>query len=211
MTTNGFVYVISNKSMPGLIKVGMSTRMPEERAKELSSDTSTPSPFIVEYYAIFDDMRRAERMVHQQLKPYHHGKEFFSTTVENAIYSIEELGLNFKKIYSRIDYENEIRERRIKEKEAKEKERAAKATIVQREKERERIEQREKFLRENRLKEKERAEERSENLSTRILCSILGIAIICFSPVVVSSDLGLSVVLFMLGIGFIVIGNTLFK
>ena len=113
--------------MPGIIKIGMSTKMPEERAKELSSDTSTPTPFIVEYYAIFDDMIKAERMAHQRLKPHHHGKEFFSTTVENAIYSIEELGLSFQKLYSRTDYENEIRERRIIEKAAIEKAQAERA------------------------------------------------------------------------------------
>lgn len=127
MAIKGFVYVMSNKSMPGIIKIGMSTKMPEERAKELSSDTSTPTPFIVEYYAIFDDMIKAERMAHQRLKSHHHGKEFFSTTVENAIYSIEELGLSFQKLYSRTDYENEIRERRIIEKAAIEKEAIEKA------------------------------------------------------------------------------------
>lgn len=127
MAIKGFVYVMSNKSMPGIIKIGMSTKMPEERAKELSSDTSTPTPFIVEYYAIFDDMIKAERMAHQRLKPHHHGKEFFSTSVENAIYSIEELGLSFLKLYSRIDYENEIRERRIKEQAAIEKKAIEKA------------------------------------------------------------------------------------
>lgn len=127
MAKKGFIYVMSNKSMPGIIKVGMSTKMPEERAKELSSDTSTPTPFIVEYYAIFDDIKKAERMAHQRLKQYHHGKEFFETTVENAICSIEELGLSFQKLYSRIDYENEIRERRIKEQAAIEKEAIEKA------------------------------------------------------------------------------------
>jgi len=130
MAIKGFVYVMSNKSMPGIIKIGMSTKMPEERAKELSSDTSTPTSFIVEYYAIFDDMIKAERMAHQRLKPHHHGKEFFSTTVENAIYSIEELGLSFQKLYSRTDYENEIRERRIIEKAHKEKEIAHRKRIA---------------------------------------------------------------------------------
>ena len=58
----GFVYVLSNASMPGLIKVGMTTKVPDGRAKELSSDTSTPTPFIVEYYALFDDMEKAESL-----------------------------------------------------------------------------------------------------------------------------------------------------
>ncbi|WP_295427803.1 GIY-YIG nuclease family protein [uncultured Thiodictyon sp.] len=31
----GFVYVMSNKAMPGLVKIGYSTKHPELRAEEL--------------------------------------------------------------------------------------------------------------------------------------------------------------------------------
>jgi hypothetical protein len=37
----GWIYVISNNSMPGLVKVGYSMKDPEERAKELDH-TGTP-------------------------------------------------------------------------------------------------------------------------------------------------------------------------
>lgn len=110
MTVKGFVYVMSNESMPGLIKIGMSTKIPEERAKELSSATSTPTPFTVEYYALFDDMRKAERLAHQKMQRYHHGKEFFQAPPEKAIQAIERLGISFSKIFSKPDNDRKVRE-----------------------------------------------------------------------------------------------------
>lgn len=110
LSNKGFVYVMSNKSMPGLIKVGMSTKVPDERAKELSSDTSTPTPFIVEYYAFFDDMKKAERLTHQKLQNFHHAKEFFETDVAQAIQVIENLSITHTKIFSKPENDKKAKE-----------------------------------------------------------------------------------------------------
>ena len=42
----GWVYILENPSIPGMVKVGRTTRSPELRAQELH-DTSTPTPFRV--------------------------------------------------------------------------------------------------------------------------------------------------------------------
>jgi len=110
MARKGFVYVMSNESMPGLIKVGMSIKVPDERAKELSSDTSTPTPFIVEYYALFENMQKAERLVHEKLHKYHHGKEFFKANVEHAIQAIESLSISYTKLYSKPDNDKKAKD-----------------------------------------------------------------------------------------------------
>lgn len=47
----GFVYVLSNAGMPGLLKIGSSTKVPTARAAELNT-TGVPSPFEVEYYCL---------------------------------------------------------------------------------------------------------------------------------------------------------------
>ena len=44
---NAFVYIMSNPSLKGLIKVGMSVNV-EKRRRELSSSTSIPDPFSIE-------------------------------------------------------------------------------------------------------------------------------------------------------------------
>jgi tetratricopeptide (TPR) repeat protein len=102
MGKKGFVYIMTNDSMPGIIKVGMSTKVPTERAKELE-DTGLPMPYVVQYYAFFDDMQQAEKKAHNELSKYHYNKEFFKTDVGTAINCIENLGLSFNRLYCKLD------------------------------------------------------------------------------------------------------------
>ena len=64
----GYVYALINPSMPGLVKVGMTTRSPEERAQELSGGTGVPTPFVVVYHDFFVNCAEAESLVHSQLE-----------------------------------------------------------------------------------------------------------------------------------------------
>lgn len=107
--------------MPGLVKVGMSVKTPNLRVIELSS-TGVPTPFVLEYYAFFYDMAQAEKIAHQTLNKYHHGKEFFSIDVAAAINAIENTGLPFRRLFSKPEDEQKIEEIRIEEKEKIERE-----------------------------------------------------------------------------------------
>lgn len=100
MSKKGFIYIMSNKSMPGIIKIGMSTKVPEERAKELSSETSAPTAFVVEYYAFFEEMEKAEKQIHQKLKEFHFSKEFFKLNIPNAIACVESFDMSFTRLFS---------------------------------------------------------------------------------------------------------------
>ena len=80
----GFVYVMSNKAMPGLVKIGYSTKHPEIRADELDG-TGLPHKFIVEYCAFVDEPYFFEQTAHKALARYNEGKEFFRIPVETAI------------------------------------------------------------------------------------------------------------------------------
>jgi hypothetical protein len=86
---DGYVYVISNKAMPGLVKVGFTTRTPEERASELDGSHS-PYPPVVEYSAKVTDARAVEQDAHKQLKAVCAGKEWFRCKPERAIAAIKE-------------------------------------------------------------------------------------------------------------------------
>lgn len=82
----GFVYVLTNKSMPGLVKIGMTRWLPEDRAKVLFS-TGLPTPFNVEFRLISSCPEIVERKVHELLADYRVNKkrEFFELSVKNAI------------------------------------------------------------------------------------------------------------------------------
>ncbi len=102
MDKKGFVYIMTNPDMPGLVKVGMTKRVPTERAKD-DDMTGLPKPHETQYYAFFDDMARAEKEAHKKLQSYHHSKEWFKTDVATAIAAIESIDMHFNKLYSKPD------------------------------------------------------------------------------------------------------------
>lgn len=65
---NGFLYVLINPAMPGLAKVGKTTRNPSNRVSELSAATGVPSPFILAYQQPVQDCHAAEVWVHAELE-----------------------------------------------------------------------------------------------------------------------------------------------
>jgi hypothetical protein len=89
MGIRGWVYVLSNLAMPGLIKVGYSTKDPQLRIEELAG-TGLPHPFVLEFDALLVEPRDIEQSVHARLKSVHEAKEFFRCSVTSAISAIRE-------------------------------------------------------------------------------------------------------------------------
>ncbi len=94
MSDRGYIYVLFNPLMTGLVKVGKTTRDPEERAAELSSSTGVPTPFIVAYQREVNDCTRAEDFVHSYLTNLgcrvNNNREFFRASLTTAIDAILE-------------------------------------------------------------------------------------------------------------------------
>ncbi len=88
-SAEGYVYVMTNSSIEGQVKIGKTTRDPYERAKELSSATGVPTPFVVVFYKPFKDCHFAEKTIHQYLekKGYrvNNNREFFNMSIPEAI------------------------------------------------------------------------------------------------------------------------------
>lgn len=86
---SGHIYVLINYSMENLIKIGKTSREPEERAKELSSVTGVPTPFIVAYDAFFYDCSEAENYIHNKLEQLGYrlssNREFFQAPLKKVI------------------------------------------------------------------------------------------------------------------------------
>jgi hypothetical protein len=60
----GWIYVLVNSSLPGLVKVGRTSRSTQERVAELSAATGVPTPFVLAFDQEFEDCVAAEQSVH---------------------------------------------------------------------------------------------------------------------------------------------------
>lgn len=72
--------------MPGLVKIGKTTRDSEDRASELNT-TGVPTPFTVLYEAEVADCHAAEQQVHAALSAFRLSdrREFFRVEPKRAV------------------------------------------------------------------------------------------------------------------------------
>lgn len=91
MADYGFVYVLSSPAMPGLYKVGATTRSPHQRAAELSHGTGVAYEFSVAFYGEVENPMKWERIVHADLssKRLNDSREFFYGPLIEIINAIE--------------------------------------------------------------------------------------------------------------------------
>jgi hypothetical protein len=127
----GYLYVLSNSSMPGLLKVGYTVRSIEERINELSS-TGVPTRFDLEFFCEVDNAFLLEKEIHREIKKNHHGKEFFKCNIATVVrvvkltlinnnYVIHSVGGKSSSTYlTNYELENIRKEQEIKEKQAQE-------------------------------------------------------------------------------------------
>lgn len=87
----GFVYVLSNASMPNTYKIGFTTKHPRARIDELSKSTGCPTPFELLTYIGCASPQVVEQRIHRALDQYRLAKnrEFF--VVDDAIIILEEI------------------------------------------------------------------------------------------------------------------------
>lgn len=82
----GYIYILSNPAMPGLLKIGLTMRTVPDRVAELSAATGVPSAFTVEAYFESSDPPTHEKSVHRKLhKRRVAGKEFFRVRLDEAV------------------------------------------------------------------------------------------------------------------------------
>ena len=95
----GFVYVLTNESLPHLVKIGTTRNLPEDRSKQLQT-TGVPTPFDIAFRAATSHPLAAEQKAHELLAAYRVNpkREFFKVSVERAVEAvrfalIEEAGI----------------------------------------------------------------------------------------------------------------------
>ncbi|WP_313453255.1 GIY-YIG nuclease family protein [Stutzerimonas nitrititolerans] len=79
----GFVYVLHNPNMDGLLKIGKTTRSPSLRAKELSRATGVPGAFSVVFFAEVEGYSILEQQLHERFVDHRvNGSEFFKVSLQ---------------------------------------------------------------------------------------------------------------------------------
>ena len=100
LTGAQYIYVLTNETMPGLVKIGFTKNRPTDRVKQINSATGVAEDFIVEYQYPCFNAHDLEKEIHRYLEA--HGlrhnkkKEFFNTTLLEAVAVIEKLGEPYK-------------------------------------------------------------------------------------------------------------------
>lgn len=87
----GYVYVLSNPSMPGIYKVGRSKNGGRARASDLYT-TGVPTPFEVETEILVSDSDHTEIAVHEKLRELrvNDSREFFKAEMFEIVQALHE-------------------------------------------------------------------------------------------------------------------------
>jgi hypothetical protein len=82
----GFVYLLTNDSLEGMVKPGITTKSPLDRAKQLRR-TGVPTPFTLEWAFWFQNPEQIEREFHNYFADYRVAidREFFEMELADAI------------------------------------------------------------------------------------------------------------------------------
>lgn len=90
-----YVYVLLNPAHMRYVKIGWTSKSPEERARELSAATGVPQPFLVAYEATVSDGPSAEADIHARLTALGHrlnpSREFFEIALKEAIAIVDQV------------------------------------------------------------------------------------------------------------------------
>lgn len=81
----GYIYCATNPALKGLIKIGMTTKTPEVRLKQLSKSASIPDDFCLEWSVVTDDTYADEIIFHKILSEHRYSKEFFRICPDKAL------------------------------------------------------------------------------------------------------------------------------
>jgi len=94
--SEGYVYILTNEAMPGLVKIGKTTRSVEQRVQELNT-TGVPFPFFVEHEVLSPNCHELEMEMHVTFRESRvsAGREFFKMAPFDAVQGLDR-GLKFQ-------------------------------------------------------------------------------------------------------------------
>lgn len=104
----GIVYILTNASMPGYIKIGMTQASVEQRVKELSRSSAVPIPFECYYAVRVADVHQVEFSLHDAFGDHRVNpkREFFQLAPERVVAILKLLSIGEVSISSDAGVEN---------------------------------------------------------------------------------------------------------
>lgn len=92
----GFVYIMINPAMRGLVKIGLTERTSEMRAKDLRG-TGVPDDFLVIFDELVTDCKFVEKRLHARFDDYRYqpNREFFQIPIREAVRGLMEESVGF--------------------------------------------------------------------------------------------------------------------
>jgi hypothetical protein len=114
----GYIYAMSNKSMPGLLKIGMTMRNPESRLLEANSpNTWIPTNFNLELAKKVNNPKQKEKTLHILLEKFtertNSSREFFRVSIDivNLLFDLIDGEIYNNKINNKIKDECDVVEK----------------------------------------------------------------------------------------------------
>lgn len=96
--SQGYVYILINPMMEGIVKIGWTSRSSEERAKEISGVTGVPTPYVVIHEEYVTDCEVVESQLQDHFAPFriHPKREFYRIPIKDAVRALTETAIKYR-------------------------------------------------------------------------------------------------------------------
>jgi hypothetical protein len=105
----GYIYVLTNPAMPGLVKIGRTNDI-SRRVRELSVASGVPNAFVVESIQLTAAAAEVESLIHEALDAHRHNtdREFFAVVPSVAMSTVSRYVREPPTKYERTPWQEEI-------------------------------------------------------------------------------------------------------
>lgn len=87
----GYIYILENHSIPGILKIGYTDRSVQDRVREINSATGVITPWYSISHYHCKSPKHIETLVHQSLSTHRVNKEGFNVSLKQAKKIIEHI------------------------------------------------------------------------------------------------------------------------
>lgn len=117
---NQIIYILTNESMPGFVKIGFTHATVEERIKQLDR-TGVPLPFESYYAASVENAEKDEKWLHSIFadRRVRDNREFFKVNPELVALALKRIEIEETKVVDSLTREQEVEVAEIKERRSK--------------------------------------------------------------------------------------------